>query len=294
MSASPTGPSVEEIRSYLLHRMSETGRARFEAAYFESDALLDRIEEEEDHLVSDYVLGRLSEPERVQFERRLLGAPYYRQRVETTTRLNKKVRRPGLFERPRGRVPDPKGGFPAGKDRRSRRGEGVPLFPGRTGSLVAVALLAVLLVAAVVSALRLRREVEALRKAASQGGSAPRPAALQPAAPPVAIVLDASPAEPGPQVRRLSRPPATGLLLVLGRPAPGDEPLLVTLLDGSGRPSWSSGPRGKSGGEEGDLTVRVPAGPLAAGAAALLVGPARPHGAPASAVLVLGTGSGPR
>lgn len=294
MSASPTAPSVEEIRSYLLHSMSETGRARFEAAYFESDALLDRIEEEEDHLVSDYVLGRLSEPDRIQFEKRLLGAPYYRQRVETTTRLNQKVRRPGLFERPRGRVPDPKGGFPSGRDRRPGRRQGVPLFPGRTGSLVAVALLTVLLVAAVVSALRLRREVEGLRKASSPGLPSARPAALQPAAPPVAIALAVSPAEPGPQVRRLSRPPATGLLLVLGRPEPGDEPLVVTLLDASGRPAWTSGPRGGPGGEEGDLTVRVPAGPLAGGAAALLVGPARPHGAPARAVLVLGIPPGAR
>lgn len=282
MSASPTGPTTDEIRDYLLHRLTETGRARFEAAYFESDALLDRIEEEEDHLVSDYVLGRLGEPERLQFERSLLGAPYYRKRVETTTRLSQKLRRPGLFERPRGRVPNPKGSFPVERERRSRQRPGIPLFPGRTGPLVAIALLLVLLIAAVVSALQLRRQVESLRRAPRQ--SSPAPLA---SAPPLVLAVSASSETHGPDLRRLSRASDAGLLLVVPRRQAGGEALLVTLLDASGHVSWSSGPRGGPGSEDGDLAFRVPGGPLSKGAGALLVAPARPHGAPARLVLVL-------
>ncbi len=89
MSAS--SPGSAEIRDYLLRRMTDTARGRFEEAYFRDDTLLDRIEAEEDALVSDYVLGHLSDGERRLFEESLLGTPYYRDRVETTSRLRLKV-----------------------------------------------------------------------------------------------------------------------------------------------------------------------------------------------------------
>ena len=81
---SAAAPGSPEIRDYLLRRMPETARTRFEEAYFRDDRLLDRIESEEDLLVADYVLGRLPDAERHLFEQSLLDTPYYRDRVETT------------------------------------------------------------------------------------------------------------------------------------------------------------------------------------------------------------------
>ena len=144
MSASSTGSA--EIRDYLLRRMADTTRGRFEEAYFRDDTLLDRIEAEEDALVSDYVLGRLSEGEKRLFEDSLLETPYYKQRVETTSRLHLKVGLPGLFPE----APTP----PVGDAR---------LFPGRTGVGVAFSLLTLLLVAALLSAMRLKSDLTRAR-----------------------------------------------------------------------------------------------------------------------------------
>jgi len=74
---SATAPGSPEIRDYLLRRMPETARTRFEEAYFRDDRLLDRIESEEDLLVADYVLGRLPDAERHLFEESLLDTPYF-------------------------------------------------------------------------------------------------------------------------------------------------------------------------------------------------------------------------
>lgn len=81
------------IRGYLLRRLGDDERQTFEESYFADDALLDRVEAEEDLLVTDYVLGRLSDEDRRRFEQALLGTPYYRERVETTTRLRRRIAR---------------------------------------------------------------------------------------------------------------------------------------------------------------------------------------------------------
>src|SRR5262249_12936676 len=173
VSARTPKPDPGQIREYLLRRMPDSVRVRFEEAYFRDDALLDRIEAEEDVLVTDYVLGRLTETDRRRFEQSLLGMPYYQDRVRTTSQLNLRVAR--LKFRP----PRPREARRPAAEREADR-----LFPGRTGSVVAFAVLAVLLAAALVTAVKPRSELE--KKA---GG--PLVPALAPAPQAETLVLDA-------------------------------------------------------------------------------------------------------
>ena len=90
-------PSPGEIRDYILRRLPEPRRARLEELYFRDDTLLERVEEAEDQLVSDYVLGRLSPADRKIFEDSLLGTPYYRDRIETTAQMRLRLSRHKAF-----------------------------------------------------------------------------------------------------------------------------------------------------------------------------------------------------
>jgi len=163
-------PSPAEIRDYLLRRLPDERRGQIEEAYFKNDALLDEVEAEEDQLVTEYVLGKLSESDRRRFEDSLLGAPYYKERVETTTRLQQQISRHPAFLR-RERMPTSQTGL---SDPR--------LFPGRTGFVVGFALLTILLIAATISAWMLKREVEDLKRqlkketTGATGSSRPGPA----------------------------------------------------------------------------------------------------------------------
>lgn len=287
MSAGVAAPSNAEIRDYLLRRLSDTGRARFEEAYFADDALLDRIESEEDHLVSDYVLGRLAESDRLQFEKSLLGAPYYKKKVETTSRLNVHLRRPGLFERPRrGAVPDPKGGAARMRGGREPRRSASALFPQRGGAAIVIGLLAVLLLAALASAVQLKRQVSSLRRTAA----AAVPAAAAPPQAPTVVLSDTATGA-GPDFRRLRRPAGASLVLVLPRGSVGAGGISVTLLDDRGRLAWGSGPRNPDPADDADLAIRVPPGVPASSRAAIIVGSAANGSAPGRSVLVLETES---
>ncbi len=186
------------IREYLLRNLAEADRSRFEESYFTDDALLDRIETEEDLLVSDYVLGRLSEEDRRRFEQALLATPYYRQRVETTARLRLRIADDRGFRR-LARAPVPGGGG---------------LFPGRTGAVVAFALLGVLLLASLVTALRLKEQLTAR-------GDQPIPAG---AAADLAVRLPAGVPEPGRAGATLwaDGAPALSTLLEIVAPSPPD------------------------------------------------------------------------
>lgn len=268
MSAS--SPGSVEIRDYLLRRMPDTARSRFEAAYFRDDTLLDRIEAEEDALVSDYVLGRLGDGERRLFEESLLGTPYYRERVETTSRLRLKVGAPGLFP--------PRPTAPAGDGR---------LFPGRSGVGVAFALLALLLVAALLSALRLKSDLNRARLEL-----AARPARIVDPAPQAGVVPLAQTVvlgesrHPGPSLTRLRRLPGGAVLLsfprsLLGR---GNTTWGVALSDGK-RVAWESGVFPSKEIEEGDPSLRLPPGVPPAGAYAVLL---RTPGVPDRAEILLG------
>jgi hypothetical protein len=244
---SATVPSIVEIRDYLLRRMSETGRARFEAAYFADDTLLDRIEAEEDVLVSDYVLGKLSESDRRFFEESLLGTPYYQDRVETTSRLKLQISQHHWFRRPPG-----VSGSPAADNR---------LFPGRTGTLVGFAFLMLLLIAALASALRLKSDLEKERAKAARAPALPvstAHAAVVPVAQTVAF--DALPFA-GPSFVHLARPLGTPLLLVFPRRlVPGAaRSWEVILMDGR-KTVWESGPQSARPTDDGDLALSLPPG----------------------------------
>ena len=241
-------PAVDQgrIREYLLRNLAEADRSRFEESYFADDALLDRVEAEEDLLVSDYVLGHLSDSDRHRFEQALLGTPYYRERVETTTRLRRRIAR-DEHVRTLGHG-----------SAQSASG----LFPGRTGIVVAFALLFVLLLASLVTALRLKEQLTVLRAEMN----APSPAAVTTGAGGVvpstpAVVLQA-PAGEGVGVRRVERPSGSPLVLVIPRSAaPANaRTWRVALRNDAGTILWDSGDQPVASGASADLAVRLPAG----------------------------------
>ena len=241
----------DRIREYLLRNLAEADRARFEESYFADDALLDRVEAEEDLLVSDYVLGRLTDEDRRRFEKALLGTPYYRERVETTTRLRLRIAGDQGIKR----IARPAGQGSTG------------LFPGRTGIVVAFALLGVLLLASLLTALRLKEQLTALR--AELNAPAPPPVTagaggVVPATP--AVVLQA-PSGEGVGARRVERSPGSPLVLVFPRAlAPSAAKLWrVVLRADSGTVLWDSGDQPVGPGAAADLAVRLPAGVPGAG-----------------------------
>ncbi len=268
MSALEPGP--EEIRDYLLRRMQDKARGRFEEAYFQDDTLLDRIEAEEDALVSDYVLGRLDAAERRLFEESLLETPYYKNRVETTSRLKLRIEAPGLF--------------PA---RTEAPGGDAHLFPGRSGAGVAFGLLALLLVAALLSALRLKSDLTRARlELAARPVSAADPAAHAGVVPLAQTVLLGGERSAGPAITILRRAAGGAILLSFPRSLAGRAPstLSVALLDGK-RVVWESAAFPSKEMEEGDLSLRLPPGVPPAGSYAVLL---KAPGTPEKAETLLG------
>lgn len=243
---SPEPVERGRIREYLLRNLAEAERARFEESYFADDALLDRVEAEEDLLVSDYVLGRLTDSDRHRFEQALLATPYYRDRVETTTRLRRRIARDEHVRTlSRGPAQAPASG----------------IFPGRTGIVIAFSLLAVLLLASLVTALRLKEQLTALRAQLNAPAPAPITAASGGVVPSTPTVVLQAPAEEGVVVRRIQRAPGSPLLLVVPRSsAPADaRSWRVALRDGTGAIVWDSGDQPAPAGAA-DLAVRLPAG----------------------------------
>ena len=253
MSALAPGP--EEIRDYLLRRMPDTARGRFEEAYFQDDTLLDRIEAEEDALVSDYVLGRLDAAERRLFEDSLLGTPYYKDRVETTSRLKLRIGAPGLFP-----------------DRAALAGD-ARLFPGRSGAGVAFGLLTLLLVAALLSALRLKSDLTRARlELAARPARAADPAAHAGVVPLAQTVLFGGERSAGPAITTLRRAAGGAILLSFPRSLAGRTAsnLRVALLDGK-RVAWESAAFPSKEIEEGDVSLRLPPGVPPPGSYAVLL-----------------------
>lgn len=62
-------------------------RAAIEVEYFESPDALDRVCEEEDDLIDDYLSSRLASDEHSAFESHYLATPHHRMRVEISRRL---------------------------------------------------------------------------------------------------------------------------------------------------------------------------------------------------------------
>ncbi|MCG3194756.1 MAG: hypothetical protein DIJKHBIC_04022 [Thermoanaerobaculia bacterium] len=206
----------EEIRNYLLRRLPEKDLDRIEAAYFSDDSLFDRIEAEEDRMIAEYVMGQMPPPDRRRFEDSLLAAPYYRERVETTRRIQLQLSKRA--------VPSP----PA-------RAASERLFPGRTGAIVLSGLGGLLLISAVVSALYLRGQVAVLRGQVQERSSSVHRA---PRLLDIAASIPVAPAVPeGPGLVRLPRDRNLPLQLTFpGRvlpPAAGRR--YVEAVDSSGR-----------------------------------------------------------
>ena len=263
MSATPSTPGPDEIRSYLLRRLPEQERARFEEAYFTDDGLFDRIEAEEDRLVSDYILDHLSRSDRGRFEESLLKSPYYRERVDTTNRLHRRlVRAPGVLPA----RPVPLAGRP-------RRHIELPLFPPGTGKAIVIVILGGLLVAAVLAAFQLKRDVEAL-KADRLGGGRPIPAAVSAGlVPSIRTVVVEGPSGAGPSFRRITPEEGSPLLIVIPRSslAPGVRPTRLSLTSQSGETIWESGPIESPLSSTEDLALRLPAGLPPAGFSAVVL-----------------------
>lgn len=229
-------PDASEIRRYLLRELPEPERARLEESYFSDDSLLDLVEAQEDQLVSEYVMGRLPDAEKRRFEESLLASPYYRERVETTTRLRRRIVKDRSFRR-----------LLLGSSTSRSAAQRTPFFPGRTGTVVAFALLFTLLVAALVSATRLKGQLEAARKA---------PQVTEP----VLVLL--SPPDPGTAARTVVRPRGAALLIGLPSTLASKGPVTGALLAAGGLPAWQGTAR-LSGG--GDPVLTVPAGSPAPG-----------------------------
>lgn len=270
---SATAPGPPEIRDYLLRRMSEAARTKFEEAYFRDDRLLDRIESEEDLLVSDYVLGRLSDSERRLFEESLLETPYYRDRVETTRGIRVRLAK-GRFFRKKAAVAT---ADPASNTR---------LFPGRTGTGVAFGLLVLLTIASLVSAWFLKSALVLTRKELAD--RTPRSdAAAQAGVVPLAQTVVLTPGKvTGPSIVRVQRPPGGALLLVFPRAllAGPDEAFGVSLTSGA-FVVWDSGELPSKGPEDGDPSLRLPPGVPPAGAYAIRLRARRDGGAPQDSFL---------
>lgn len=223
-------PTAGEIRDYLLRRLPEPRAARLEEQYFRDDDVLERVEEAEDELVSDYVLGRLAPSERSSFEASLLDSPYYRERVETTTQIRLRLNR-------------------LGGSRNAKRPVARELFAGRTGAFLAAAFLFVLFLAALVSAIRLKGDLETTTRALAERGIS---------VPERVVLLAAGPGGPGVRVRRTIR---ESLVLVLPRPLlPTDVRTWRAALCLGGKKVWESGPLTAGGPGDGDLALHLPAG----------------------------------
>ncbi len=268
---SATAPGSPEIRDYLLRRMPEGSRSKFEEAYFKDDRLLDRIESEEDLLVADYVLGRLPDTERHLFEQSLLDTPYYRDRVETTRGIKLRLAEERFLRK---KAAAAAAGPPAsGSDSR--------LFPGGTGTWVAFGLLLLLTVASLASAWFLKNALAKTRRDLAAG--APRAdAAAQAGIVPVAQTVVLTPAQgTGPVIVRVKRPRGGALLLVLPRVSMApDAAAFGVALAGGGRVAWDSGELAPPGAEDGEPSVRLPAGVPPAGAYAVRLRSRGPTGPP--------------
>ncbi len=233
MSTAP--PTASEIRDYLLRRLPEPRRAVLEEQYFRDDEILERVEEAEDELVSDYVLGRLAPSDRTSFETSLLDSPYYRNRVETTTQIRLRLTHLDAF-------------------RKGKRPAASRLLAGRTGAFIAASFLFVLFLAALVSAIRLKSDLETATHALAEKTAS---------VPERVVLLAGGPGGAGVRVRRTIR---ESLVLVLPRPLlPDGVRTWRAVLRLGDRKVWESGPLTAGGPGDGDLALHLPAGQPAPG-----------------------------
>jgi hypothetical protein len=84
------GETSKDLRltQYLLGQMSETERVEIEDRFFADDALFEYLAAIETELIDAYVRGELAEPDRL---RRLLGSARLRARIAVARRLNERA-----------------------------------------------------------------------------------------------------------------------------------------------------------------------------------------------------------
>jgi hypothetical protein len=148
----------------------------------------------------------------------------------------------------------------------------LPLFPAGTGKAVAIVVLGVLLVAALLSAVQLKRDVESL-KAARAPQSLGSATGIDGQAPTRFLGLSVS-AETGPPVAHLEAIPGRSQLIVPRASLPLDSASVhLSLVDRQGETLWDSGIlKSPQSAAEGDLPVALPAGLPPAGISFLMVG----------------------
>lgn len=71
----PNPKQSEELSQYLLGRLAEPDRERIEERFFSDTALFDELTAAEDELVDGYLLGRLTPSDHRQFEQYYLASP---------------------------------------------------------------------------------------------------------------------------------------------------------------------------------------------------------------------------
>lgn len=108
-------PEQHQLRNYLLGRLDDHGEDQVEQRLLSDDEFFEELELTESELLDQYVYGRLSEEERVLFEKQLLQTPEQREKLtfamalkeEATDHLARTNRVVGFAPRPKTRFLSP-------------------------------------------------------------------------------------------------------------------------------------------------------------------------------------------
>jgi hypothetical protein len=223
----------ETVKAYFLGRLDDEMASQLEARYFNDPAYLDGLRTQEDSLIAEYLNGHLSQPDRQRFEVKYLTVPVLKARVEE-------------IRAQLGTAPVRRWGFPA-----LRWG----------AAMAAMALL-------IATAVWLSRTHSVRQNSAA----VPRAPAAVPA---FALSVRLFPGvtkgyaaanqglqAPGPNT------PVDLTLVLPGRTAGSTYSVTVLALDASAhsQTTWTSPPSlSRRAGDDGELTVRLPAGILTPG-----------------------------
>jgi anti-sigma factor RsiW len=80
-------PTEQLITDYLLGEVSEQQRTEIEERFFANDDFFERVQAAEDDLIDEYVNGELTERERLLFEKNFAITPQRKQRIEFSRSL---------------------------------------------------------------------------------------------------------------------------------------------------------------------------------------------------------------
>jgi anti-sigma factor RsiW len=100
-------PKDRRLMGYLLGQLSEQERIEFEDRYFSDDALFEYLGAVETELIDAYARGELPERDRAQFEQRLLKSPRFRVRIAMAIQLHARASVTVATEAPAPESPKP-------------------------------------------------------------------------------------------------------------------------------------------------------------------------------------------